>query len=729
MSFHSNASNLKFEGLNKFSLSDINNITSIDLTKTKLNEEEINTIIKELFISDLIQNVSFSKKNNFYTIYLSENKIIKDIFINGNVRIKNEFILSSIRSKTNRLLNNNDILDDIETIRNLYKSIGFDQTSIVTSSEYFSADKINLIFDIHEGPQSKLAYIKFDGNKSFTNKFLESLISSKSNNFYNIFTSGSNLNESLFLSDVNKISSFYRDKGFFDVKVVYKINKTSFSKYNLIFHINEGNRYEINSIKYSYNDQDIKFKKLEANFLKLINKNNNFFDYSLIQEQLNKLNKNLKNNGFKNSVFSYDFESHGSENILTFNQIKQNPHYINSINIYGNSVTKDKTIRSKLLFGPGDFYDQNLIRQSKKNLKSLKYINGVSIDSLFINNEKYDISININENKKTGNFLFGGSFSGDTGLGFAISIKDYNLLGLGNEIDSSFAINEETALFKIDYSSDSKAFPLLKNTYSIFNEEDDLTDSFGYKVKKNGIGYRLNFSFSETLSISSGISYEDSIGHSGSSNKSFISDNIGDFQNISFNFILKSNKTNNFLYPTNGSSNRLSVKFSPDELSDEAYFQALLNNEIYFQMKNSKSFFFTDNNIGIAESTNGKLKTKNAFSLGGLNFKGFDYRGIGQFEDNLYLGGNKYFTSSIGYGSSFLFDNKDNINIKLFMTVGSLWDSDYISNNNLKLRSSAGFSFDILTAVGPLSLSYAIPLKKYSSDKIKEFNFSLGTSF
>ena len=118
-----------------------------------------------------------------------------------------------------------------------------------------------------------------------------------------------------------------------------------------------------------------------------------------------------------------------------------------------------------------------------------------------------------------------------------------------------------------------------------------------------------------------------------------------------------------------------------------------------------------------------------AFNLGGLNFKGFEYRGVGQFQDNLYLGGNKYFTSSIGYGSSFLFDNNDNINIKLFFTAGSLWDSDYITNDNFELRTSAGLSFDILTAVGPLSLSYAIPIKKNSTDKINEFNFSLGTSF
>mgnify|MGYP003331244093 CR=1 FL=1 len=63
---------------------------------------------------------------------------------------------------------------------------------------------------------------------------------------------------------------------------------------------------------------------------------------------------------------------------------------------------------------------------------------------------------------------------------------------------------------------------------------------------------------------------------------------------------------------------------------------------------------------------NGKLKTINAFSLGGLNFKGFDYRGIGKFDENIYLGGNKLMTSTIGYGGDFIFDESDNINYKLF---------------------------------------------------------------
>ena len=124
-----------------------------------------------------------------------------------------------------------------------------------------------------------------------------------------------------------------------------------------------------------------------------------------------------------------------------------------------------------------------------------------------------------------------------------------------------------------------------------------------------------------------------------------------------------------------------------------------------------------------------KLRTVNAFALGGLNFRGFAFRGIGPKDNDIYLGGNKVFTSTVGYGSSFLFDDKDNVNIKLFYSTGSIWDSEYTSNNDFKLRSSTGVSFDFLTPVGPLSLSYAFPIEKESGDRVKNFNFSIGSTF
>ena len=100
-----------------------------------------------------------------------------------------------------------------------------------------------------------------------------------------------------------------------------------------------------------------------------------------------------------------------------------------------------------------------------------------------------------------------------------------------------------------------------------------------------------------------------------------------------------------------------------------------------------------------------------------------------QLDNNIYLGGNNFYTSTLGYGGQFLFDKKDNINFRSFITSGSIWGSDYASNNNFKNRLSAGISIDILTAVFPISFSYAIPLQKEDDDKERRFNFTIGTSF
>ena len=73
--------------------------------------------------------------------------------------------------------------------------------------------------------------------------------------------------------------------------------------------------------------------------------------------------------------------------------------------------------------------------------------------------------------------------------------------------------------------------------------------------------------------------------------------------------------------------------------------------------------------------------------------------------------------------------DKNNYNVKDNETIDEFWNNDYIIDNDLKLRSSVGLSMDILTPIAPISFSYAIPIKKEQSDKIRQFNFSLGTSF
>ena len=725
---HTNS--LTINGLSKLSINDLQTQTSIDLDKKFYSEDDINILLKDLYKSELIFDLKYNKQNDNHILEIQENILIKEIYINGNQRIEDEIIIKNISMKKNGFINKNQINDDIDLIKTIYRVKGFNNATVTVSTEKFSSDKVNLIFSIKENDQSQIERITFNGNQNFSDRYLLSLVNTKTRNFYNIFTSGSNLNIENFGFDINKIKSFYKQKGFFDVKVNYNISETSLNKFTVNFFIEEGNRLKLDDVNIDVTNisTPTQINKQFERFTKKLSKNNFFYDQQLIDEYLNKINKLLINNNDFNNIYITSLDTKTETNKLTFITKKISPSIINKINITGNVITKDSTIRSKIPFEPGDYFNSNLIKSTKNDLLKFAYINSVDISSE-IYDGKSDINVKINENKKTGQVLFGGSFSGDSGAGVTLSLKDNNIFGSGNKIDTNFTANEENTLFQISYIQFPVSTPNIRNSYSIFNTEKDLTNSFGFKNKEQGIGYSLKFDYDETFRVSSGFSLKKSERYSAKTNTTSINENIGDYDIYSLNLSLKQDTTNNILYPTNGVSNSIFIEYSPKDISDDSYYKFIIKSDVYRKSKNSNRFLFFSNDFGLAESLEGNLSTVNAFSLGGLNFKGFDYRGIGPKVDGIYLGGNKFFTSTIGYGGSFLFDDKDNVNTKLFYSFGSIWDSDYTNDNDFDIRSSAGLSFDILTVVGPISLSYAIPIDKNSNDRTSNFNFSIGTSF
>ena len=719
-----------FKGLNKLNVNDLKTITDIDFNNKTLSSNEVSLLIKDLYNSDLIYDLSVINENNKIIITIDESKIIKNIFFNGNKVYKDADLEKILNSKKNLLVNKDHISKDLQLIRNLYLSRGFNNFYINANTEIFSNTYVNLILEFNEGNQSQITKISFTGNTFFPDRYLNDVIKSRSLNFYNFLSSGSNFNRELFEFDLNIIKSKYNDNGFFNAVINYELIETSVGKYHLKFYINEKERTKLFGIKYDLNisNKFDKFIRISKNFSDDFLKNDNYYNFDLTNKFIDQVNDILIDNNIINYEFTGKIIEENSKLILYFAENEVSPIIINKINFEGNSITKDKTLRSKLPFLPGDYVKKSQLKKTTRKLNNLPFINNVNIEQN-VNENISDLTITIDENKKTGSVLAAASFSGDTGAGFSLGLKDYNILGTGNEINSSFNINTEQTRFDIKYSQYPLLNPNLRNDYLIFNQDQDYTDSFGYKTSNIGFGYNLNFQYNEYTNFSSGFKISSTEGHNPINNSLAVSDNIGSFEQLSLNLGIRYDSTNDILYPTDGVINKISVELSPSEISDYSYVKLLFSNDIYLKNKNSNNFFFISNDIGLAESPDGNLKTINAFSLGGLNFKGFDYRGIGPKENNVYLGGNKFYTSTVGYGGSFIFDKKDNLNFRTFYTMGSLWDNDYSSTDNIFHRSSIGVSLDILTPALPISFTYAIPIEKKSSDITREFNFTLGTSF
>ena len=721
------AKNIIFEGLEKLSINDIQTLTNINLFKNNYNENEIDIITKDLFSSDLISDIKLSESQDSYIFEIFEFVLINQIYINGNINISDDIIINNITSKPNSFLLDDNVEKDIILIRNIYSNKGYNNITVSVTSEKFSKDKINLIFSINESFPSKVKKISILGNNFFSDKYLLKKINSKNVSDFNFFSSGSNLNQDIFNFDRNILIKEYENKGFFNSRIQYELIKTD-SSYSLIFYIEEGNRTKINEISYQFP------KNLSINELNHLS--NNFkksfkhFDIDKINDHLQQLNDILISNDYLDLSFEANLEETDNISNLIIYTSKFNPIYVNKIQILGNEITKDETIRSKVSFESGDVIHPSQLEIARNNISNLDYIISSDISLVKNNKNDTDVIIDINENKKTGNFGFAGSYSGDTGFGLGFFLEDKNILGTGNKIDSSFNFNSEKTLFNIKYTTYPYLNNSIYNSYNIFNEEIDLTDSFGFKSTQTGLSFDQGFAYSDKIDIGWGIEYNHRKNYSSTSSSNAVNDNIGNFNSLGLKFNISYDSTNDLLYPTNGNNNNLSLFVSNADNASNSFYRLNFNNDNYYRISTENNFLFLINRAGTAQPFKDKLKTINAFSLGGLNFKGFDYRGIGPTSSSIYLGGNNYFTSTIGYGGSFLFDDTDDFKYKIFSTFGSLWGSDYTQNSNdYEIRSSVGISFDILTRLAPLSFSYAVPLQKESEDKVREFNFILGTSF
>ena len=63
-----------------------------------------------------------------------------------------------------------------------------------------------------------------------------------------------------------------------------------------------------------------------------------------------------------------------------------------------------------------------------------------------------------------------------------------------------------------------------------------------------------------------------------------------------------------------------------------------------------------------------------------------------------------------------------------FLDTGQVWSSQQTVRLG-ELRWSTGFGIAWVSPIGPLKLSYAIPLRREVNDRLQRFQFQIGTGF
>ena len=724
---------IKIDGNRRISDETVKVLGNLNINKV-YDAADLNNSLKMLYDSDFFDDIKFNLTNNILEIKLIERPIIESIEIIG---IKNSRLLEEIQNLMNlknRMSFSETILaEDLDKIKNFLKSNGYYFSSIDTFVEKNNElNSININYKLELGDKAKISQINFIGDNSFKRKKLLEVIASEEHKFWKFISNKVYLNNYLIDLDKRLLSNFYKNEGYYNVKISEAYAEISNNqKFILTYSIDPGKKFYFAKpqliLPDDYDKND--FLEIYKIFDKIENENYSLSSFNDILDEIELIaSSNL-----------YDFiDAEVETNFLndekiefTFNVINSNQNFVEKINVFGNFNTLEEVIRNKFIVDEGDPLNKILFNKTLNNLRSTGYFKNVTSEIVDGSDNSLKI-INLKvEEQPTGEISLGAGF-GTSGGTVGGGITEKNFLGKGISLNTNLEISEESLRGQFIYSKPNFAYTDNTLFTSLSSTSSDYLTNYGYKVSETSFSIGTKFEQYENLFFSPEIdlSFEDLETNNDATQA--LKKQEGTYQDFYFNYGLSYDKRNSSFKPTNGFlttfNQTLPIVSENKEISNtftSTKYHLLKKDtnligkaSLYLKSVNTLT---SDEDVRVSKRANIPYN----------RLRGFEKGKVGPIDNNDYVGGNYVGALNLSTNIPSLLIPADNIDFSYFIDFGNVWGVDYsdeIDNSNY-IRSSTGLGVDLLTPIGPLSFSYTAPITKKNTDKTENFRFNIGTTF
>jgi outer membrane protein insertion porin family len=707
--------------------------TILIFSEVEIGEEieitDTNILLKNLYDTNFFKNVSVNFKNNVLQINVEEAPLIENININGLKANKyKELVRKKFSLKPRSSYNEIILIQDVKSIESLLKSMGFYFAKVEPSLELLDKNLLNINYNIDLGEKAKIAKITFVGDKIFKDRKLKSIIISEEYKFWKFISGKKYLQEQIIDFDKRLLKNFYLNKGYYNMKINSSFAKsTNNEEFELIYNIKPNQKIFFGELKISLpNDFDKK------NYLSL----NNLFEeikgepYSLnrVEQILSEVDQITLDEEYKTVRASV--EEKIIENNLNINFIidETEKFFVEKINIFGNTVTRESVIRNQLELDEGDPYSEILLKKSENNIKSLNFFKDVNLnitDGKDVNTKIINFRV---DEKPTGEIVAGAG-AGTGGSSLFFGVKENNYLGKGLAIDANATISSDSFKGLLSVSnpnynnSDKSVF------FNVQSLETDKLKNFGYKTTKNGFEIGTSYEFYDDfyLGISTSTFAEKIKTDSTASarQQSQAGNYLDTFLKANFDL----DKRNQKFKTSDGFRSFYSVDLPL--ISDTNTLTNTYSYRIYKELFDENISSLSIVLKGASSISGDNIKLSERLTIPYSRLRGFESGKVGPKDGADFVGGNYLATINLQSNIPFLFENSQNLDTVFFFDAANIWGVDYDSSidDSNKIRSSVGIGIDWLTAVGPLNFSLSEVITKNDTDVEETFRFNLGTTF
>ena len=706
-------------------------------------------------------------------LVLEEKTPIQEILFEGNKHLQAKDIFKKTDLEKKPAIETKELAKYAQIIKKLYKEKNYHFAEVIPKLTIKNGKGI-VTFKVKEGIYARVQKVRFLGNKTFTDKKLRSLLFTREDWILGILDKSGTFNPLACEQDRYNLEYFYQSNGFINVKVGEPIVEFDKKQRNITvtFPIEEGDRYTVSSVK-TPGIQEMSDQEL-ADSIPV--RAGQLYSRELIRLSIEKLRTVWGKQGYIYADIepSIQPDEETKKVDITFHSDPGNKVYLNCINIFGNTKTRDKVIRRQLTLEDGDLITTDNMDLSKNKVAHLGYFDqqeGVNWKIERLDKNLADLNLLVKE-IKTGKFLFQANYGGTpgklatpgNGMSIELTALERNLLGLGLEGQITSRVGNGERSFFANFTEPwfcDKPIRVGFDAYLTHSTYDELR-KVKETVREKRMGGSMNAGFIAKSLFDTGFLFDiglEKIDHQGKKapQANISNDPSADveyqmildsrFKGGSFTYLqmtAQHDTRNHHMHISRGHKLNLFTRVGIPAFHDPVGFYKIQADAHWYTpiIGETALVLHLHGHAGCVTQLNGKrIPFRELYNIGGqASVRGWEFGQIGpmwyvhdQVEDNGWqgeaIGGKK----GMFLNSELIFPCTEDLSIKgaVFYDGGTGWDTPNadlidparLKNNSFDYRHSIGFGVRLLQPQ-PIRIDWGFKLDKREGESLSEVHFS-----
>ena len=601
--------------------------------------QRLDLSLKTLFATQLFADVLFEREGNDLIVRVSENPIINQVLFEGNRSLRTDKLEEETEAAPREVFTQARVQQDVQRILELYRRSGRFAASVTPTYKPLAQNRVDLIFEISEGPKTGVRAINFIGNEEYSDAKLRSELVTHQSRWWRFFDSNDNYDPDRLEYDRDLLRQFYSNEGFADFRVVSAVAELTPDQedFFITFTVDEGVQYDFGEI-----EVETTLEKLNPDILKAVLgiREGQLFRSEAIENAVDNITFAAGTAGYAAVDVRQQMERDPENRTinLTF-VVDEGPRvYVERIDIVGNTQTLDHVVRRELRITEGDSFNRILLDQSRNYVRRLGFFKDVTItEEPGSAPDKTVVKVEVEE-QPTGELAFSAGFSSADAFLFSVSASQRNFRGRGQSLSARIQTTSRQQEFDFRFTEPKFGGRNLAAGLDLFLSESDFFDLAGFENRSLGGGLRLGFPLGDRTQL--GLRYNlrlDDVNVANSETTcsaelttfpSPICDQIGEQVTSALGYSLIRDRRNDPIRPTRGYRSTWTQDVAGIG-GDVNYLRNEFRGAVYRGI--APGFTLTGTlNAGYIDGWNDdNVRINNRFFKGGNSFRGFDNAGLG----------------------------------------------------------------------------------------------------